>query len=152
MEDFFFSNGYLLLFAVSFFAATVVPFGSEWLLTAMLFQEFSPVPVVLIATAGNYCGGCSTYFIGIYGGPWLIEKVLGIQEEAQQRAQRFFERYGSWALLFSWVPVVGDPLCLVGGLLKVSFIRFSVLVVVGKFARYATLAFLVTQGIQGKGL
>ena len=150
MEDFFLNNGYPLLLAVSFLAATVVPFGSEWLVTAMLLQGFSPVSVVLVATAGNYLGGCTTYMIGLSGGPFLIEKVLGIQEKSRRRAERFFERYGSWSLFFSWVPVVGDPLCLVGGLLKVSFVRFSILVILGKLVRYATLAFLVTQGLQGR--
>ncbi len=149
MEEFFLSNGYPLLFAVSFLAATVLPLGSEWLVTAMLFQEFSPLYIVFVATVGNYLGGLTTYLIGIYGGAFLITKVLGVHEKSRKRAESFFERYGSWVLFFSWVPIIGDPLCLVGGLLKISFVRFSFLVLSGKLFRYATLVFLLTEGLPG---
>ncbi len=148
LQDFFIINGYPLLFAVSFLASTVVPFGSEWLLTTLLFQDFSPVGVVLTATAGNYLGACTTYLIGIYGGSFLIEKVLRIGPKARERAERFFKRYGCWSLLFSWAPIIGDPLCLAGGLLQVSFVRFSLLVAAGKLARYAALAYLVATGLR----
>ncbi len=149
MQELFLINGYPLLFAVSFLAATVFPFGSEWLLTTMLLEGFTPVSVVMVATVGNYVGGCTTYLIGIYGGTFLVAKVLGIGHKSQERAEKYFSRYGSWVLLFSWVPIIGDPLCLVGGLLKVSFVRFSILVMAGKLFRYALLAFLVTKGLGG---
>ncbi|OGQ96981.1 MAG: hypothetical protein A2521_11645 [Deltaproteobacteria bacterium RIFOXYD12_FULL_57_12] len=148
MEAFFANHGYLMLFLVSFLAATLLPLGSEWLLAAMLLQDFAPLPVIAVATLGNTLGACTTYLIGLYGGPFLIRKLLRINEPAQQRAERFFQKYGVWALLFSWLPVVGDPLCLAGGLFRVPFSRFSLLVFIGKLGRYATLAVFVLGGMQ----
>jgi membrane protein YqaA with SNARE-associated domain len=100
-----------------------------------------------VATVGNYLGACTSYAIGIYGGNFLIQKVLRISAPERERAEHFFARYGSWSLLLSWLPVIGDPLCLAGGLLKISFVRFSALVAAGKLARYATVAWL-TLGAQ----
>jgi membrane protein YqaA with SNARE-associated domain len=151
MEHFFTSHGYLALFLLSFLAATVLPLGSEWLLGAMLFEGFSPLPVVATATVGNYLGACTTYLIGIYGAPFLIEKILRIEESSQRKAEYYFRRYGSWTLLFSWLPIIGDPLCLVGGLLRVPFSRFSTLVIIGKLTRYAGIALLLLATLRVSG-
>jgi len=148
MHDVLTSYGYPSLFFLSFLAATLLPLGSEWLLAAMLLQRHDPLAVVMVATVGNYLGACTTYWIGIYGGSLAIEKILRIDTAARGRAERFFGRYGSWSLLLSWLPVVGDPLCLAGGLLRVPYVRFSVLVAIGKFARYATVAWLTLQGME----
>lgn len=135
--------GYAALFLVSFLAATVIPLGSEWLLTGMLIQDFAPLPVVAVATAGNYLGSCTTYWVGLYGGPFLIRRVLRIGPDSQERAAGYFRKYGSWTLLFAWLPIIGDPLCLAAGLFRIRFDLFTVLVVLGKLGRYAGLAGLV---------
>ena len=141
-------HGYAALFVVSFLAATVIPLGSEWLLTVMLIQDFAPLPVVATATAGNYLGSCTTYWIGLYGGPFLVRRVLRIGAESQGRAEAYFQKYGSWSLLFAWLPVIGDPLCLAAGLFRVRFGRFTILVIIGKLGRYASLAGLVAGGLK----
>jgi membrane protein YqaA with SNARE-associated domain len=140
--------GYPALFALSFLASTLIPIGSEWLLIALLLQRRDPLAAVIVATAGNYLGACTSYVIGKYGGSYLVEKVLRIDAAARARAERHFARYGSWSLLFSWLPVVGDPLCLVGGLLNIPFARFSILVAAGKLGRYGTIAWLTLKGLQ----
>ncbi len=134
--------GYLSLFLLSFLASTLLPLGSEWLLIMMLAGGYEPVATVLIATVGNYLGGLSTYLIGLWGGAWLIEKVLRISPDQQLRARNWYGRYGAASLFFSWLPVVGDPLCLVGGMLRVNFVLFTLLVASGKFARYVGVAWL----------
>ena len=146
MVDFFTSHGYLTLFLLSFLASTIVPLGSEWLLVALVAGGFDPVLCVAVATAGNTLGACTTYGIGLFGGPFLIGRILRISDEARQKAERLYARYGSWSLLLSWVPIVGDPLCLVGGMLRVRFGRFSILVLIGKLARY-TIVSLIALGI-----
>ncbi len=146
MHDILVNNGFCALFLLSFLASTLIPLGSEWLLVALLLKRYDPAISVALATVGNYLGACTTYAIGIWGGPLLIRRVLRIDADAEQRADRFFARYGSWSLLLSWLPVIGDPLCLVGGILKVGFIRFSLLVVAGKLARYACVAWLTLAG------
>ncbi len=134
------------LFLLSFLASTLLPLGSEWLLVALLLQGEPALPAVAVATAGNTLGACTTWAIGLWGSSGLARRVLRLDEAARQKAERLYGRYGSWSLLLSWLPVVGDPLCLVGGLLRVPFPRFLLLVLAGKFARYAILALLVVKG------
>jgi len=136
------------LFILSFLASTMLPLGSEWLLVALLVQKHEPMLTVLIATVGNYLGACTSYAIGLYGGDFLIKKLLRIGDAERSRAERFFSRYGSWSLLLSWLPVIGDPLCLAGGILKIPFTRFSILVATGKALRYSAVAWLTLKGVQ----
>jgi len=136
-----------LLFLLSFLAATILPLGSEWLLVLMISQGFPAESAVITASIGNYLGGCTTFLIGVAGSEYLIQRVLRIDQRQLERAQNFYKKYGSWSLLFTWMPVLGDPLCLLAGICKVSFFRFSILVFLGKFARYATLALLVRKGM-----
>lgn len=138
-----------LLFLLSFLAATVLPLGSEWLLVVMIAQGFPFSQVVATAATGNYLGGCTTYLIGIWGSKFSFERLLGITEAQLNRATRVYEKYGVWSLFFSWLPVIGDPLCLLAGIFRIRFLRFSIFVFFGKLSRYAILAFLTQQGTGG---
>ena len=142
MHDLLVNHGLPALFLLSFLASTLLPLGSEWLLVLLLANRTDPVAAVATATAGNWLGACTTWGVGVWGGPFLIRRLLRLSAADEERAERLYTRYGSWSLLFSWLPVVGDPLCLVGGLLRVGFLRFSLLVVAGKLARYAAVAWL----------
>src|SRR6056297_1592994 len=148
MPDIFLEHTYAALFIVSFLAATLLPLGSEWLLVTLLLDGKSPALVVVIATIGNTLGGATNYLIGRWGSDWLIHKVLRVDSRQQLRAEDWFQRYGSLSLLLSWLPIVGDPLCLVAGTLRTSLLRFFVLVTTGKAFRYLTLA-LLTLGAAG---
>ena len=134
--------GYPALFLLSFLASTLIPLGSEWLLVLMFFKGYDPVASVLTATAGNTLGACTTWLVGRYGGDWLLMRLFRISDQQRERAEAWYQRYGSLSLLFSWLPVVGDPLCLVGGLLKIRFTLFLLLAGAGKLARYALVAWL----------
>jgi membrane protein YqaA with SNARE-associated domain len=142
MEAFLHSNGYPALFILSFLAATLVPLGSEWLLIALLIKGHDPIMTVAVATAGNTLGACTTYWVGMWGAPLVIGRLLRITGKEQEKAERLYARYGSWSLLLSWLPVVGDPLCLVGGMLRVGFMRFLILVFSGKLLRYVIVSLL----------
>ena len=143
------SPSLLLLFVLSFMAATILPIGSEWLLIVMVLRGFSLQNVILTATLGNYFGACTTYLIGSWGSDFFIRTILRINDKQLAKAGILYGRYGSWSLFFSWLPVIGDPLCLIAGIFRINFIRFSVLVFVGKFLRYAILAFLAHKGTGG---
>lgn len=145
MENALINYGLPALFVVSFLAATLIPVGSEWLLVAFIIKTGNIESAVTVATLGNYLGACTTYFIGAWGSVFLIKKVLGMDENKLNRATHFYNRYGSWSLLFSWVPIIGDPLCLVGGVLRLNFVLFSLFVFAGKLARYSIVA-AVTAG------
>jgi membrane protein YqaA with SNARE-associated domain len=146
MHDWLTGYGYLSLFLLSFLASTLIPLGSEWLLIAMLLAKEDPTRVVAVATAGNFLGALSSYWIGLYGGEFLKVRVLRMDAATTLKAERLYGRFGSFSLLFSWLPVVGDPLCLIGGVLRVHLLRFSLLVFSGKLARYAAVAWLTLKG------
>ena len=140
--------GLLSLFLLSFCASTLLPLGSEWLLVALLLEGFDPTHTVITATLGNSLGAVTSYLIGRWGSNWLLTKLFRLDLPRQQRAESWFNRYGSWALLLSWLPLVGDPLCLVSGSLKTPLLRFMLLVTTGKGLRYATVALLTLQGVK----
>ncbi|MDK9706861.1 MAG: DedA family protein [Desulforhopalus sp.] len=134
------------LFLLSFLASTVLPIGSEWLLVLLIVEGTSPAPVVLTASIGNFLGAYTTYLIGFYGVDFVMGKVLRISDKQLARPKEIYGRYGIWSLLLSWLPVIGDPLCLLAGLFKTRFGHFALLVFVGKFSRYAAVAWLTLAG------
>ena len=146
MEPTTLAESYIILFGVSFLAATIIPLGSEWLLAAMVVSGSNTPFAVAIASSGNYLGAVTTYLIGLYGGVFLIRRVLKISAEKEEKARRAYDRYGAWTLLFSWLPVLGDPICLAGGMMKTGFLSFSLLVFTGKLARYSLVAWLAKEG------
>jgi membrane protein YqaA with SNARE-associated domain len=146
MDSFLINHGLLGLFLASLLASTLVPFGSEWLLIALISQEVNITHAVAAATAGNFLGACITYWIGLAGSAYLIKKIFKINSESIERAHKLFTRYGSWSLLFSWLPIIGDPLCLISGSLRLNFGWFCLLVFSGKLARYLVVA-MITEGI-----
>lgn len=129
-----------LLFVTSLAAATLLPLGSEWMLFAMLQDATHPVGVLLlVATVGNTVGSCLNWVLGRYllryqDRPWFYIKTHSLQ-----LWQDRFARWGKFSLLGAWLPVVGDPLTFVAGVLKVPFLPFVMLVATGKALRYAVV-------------
>ena len=147
--DFLINNYSLIsLFCLSFLAATVLPLGSEWLLIALIVQGEPASQVITVATIGNFIGGLTTYGLGYYGSNFINTRILRISEANLGKAMTFYQKYGSWSLLLSWVPIIGDPLCLIAGSLKLHPFTFSFFVFTGKLARYTLLAYLTIQGIR----
>lgn len=144
----FFEWGLPALFGFSFLSATVLPLASEWLLAAIVGRQGDIAAAVAVATTGNTLGALTTWAIGLWGGTWIMDRWLRIGERDRARAEMWYTRWGSWSLLMAWVPMVGDPLCLVAGMLKVSPLRFILLVAAGKAARYLAVAWTV-KGILG---
>lgn len=132
--------GYAGLFLASFLASTVLPFGSEALLLLLINKGFDPISVVMVASVGNYCGACTTYYIGLVGRKDLVEKYLSIPQQRLDNTEKWFTKYGVYSLLFTWVPVIGDAITAMGGVMKLDFKTFSVLVFLGKLMRYAAVA------------
>ncbi|QCU91064.1 YqaA family protein [Thiomicrorhabdus sediminis] len=141
----FIDLGFTGLFIGSFLAATILPFGSEALLVTLVANDFPVAELVLIATLGNVLGSLLNYVIGFYGGDYLVHRVLRISEPSYEKAQQRFQKWGLWSLLFAWVPIIGDPLTVVAGALKVKIIWFIVLVSFGKLARYMVVAYGAVQ-------
>ena len=130
------------LFLSAFLSATLLPGSSEALLIMRLGEGGEPLPLLASATLGNLLGSLATYFLGRMGNLVVHARWMRIDTADVKRAERWFGRWGRPALLFAWVPVVGDPLCLVAGILRVGLPSFILLVGVGKLLRYASLVWL----------
>ena len=147
LHDWINQPGYVSLFLLSFLASTLLPLGSEWLLILMLAKGYPALSTITVATAGNCLGAFTTYLAGIYGGTWLIERVFRVSKEQQERARAYYQKYGRFSLFFSWLPLIGDPLCLVGGMMRINFWLFALLVASGKLLRYIVTAWITLRSI-----
>jgi len=128
------------LFLASFAAATILPLGSEVVLGVLLANGHDPTLSVIVATIGNVLGSVVNYLMGVWGAKFTMERILRISEKEFTRATRRFKRFGAPCLLFAWVPVIGDPLTLAAGVLRVNFPLFLILVTIGKGLRYIAVA------------
>lgn len=128
------------LFIAAFVAATLLPMGSEVLLAALIASGESAAAMVLIATTGNVLGSCTNYGLG----RWLPENRLRaftrLSETEFANAQRRLQDWGKWSLLLAWLPVIGDPLTVLAGVVRISWRWFLLLVTLGKGLRYIAVA------------
>lgn len=124
------SSSLVVLFASSFLAATLLPGGSEAVLFGALKLDPQQYwPALAVATLGNTLGGMSSYLIGRI-----------VPQRGQIKGLDWIKRYGSPALLLAWVPVLGDPLCVAAGWLRVNPWLSALFMALGKFARYLVIA------------
>jgi len=134
---------YITLFVVSFLAATLLPLGSEALLLYDISQNYSLILLWSFATVGNTLGSMFNYWLGLKGEVYL-EKKGHLSTKKMDKSRVFFAKYGGWTLLLSWVPIIGDPLTFIAGVLRYNFKYFTFIVFVAKGLRYATVVFLVS--------
>ncbi|RTZ71318.1 MAG: DedA family protein [Gammaproteobacteria bacterium] len=134
------------LFISSFLASTLLPGGSEGVLVWLHQQQAaSTFSLLLVATLGNTLGGMTSWGIGY----WLRRRfpLGGLEKPRQRQALRWLERHGSPLLLFAWLPVVGDPLCVAAGWLKFPWWSSALFIALGKGARYALLLWVSSQAM-----
>ena len=134
---------YITLFTVAFLSATLLPMGSEALLVYNISQNYSLLLLWSVATAGNTLGSVVNYWLGLKGEMYLEEKGY-LSAKKMEKARSFFDKYGGWTLLLSWVPIIGDPLTFIAGVLKYRFWWFVVIVAVAKATRYGVVVLMVT--------
>ncbi len=130
------------LFFSALISATLFPGGSEAVLLFRLHQGQSPLPLVAIATAGNVLGSLITYAMGRAGYRYTHLRWSRPSARRITQARHWFAGYGQLSLLFAWLPFIGDPLCLVAGLLRSSLPVFILLVSIGKAVRYVAITWL----------
>jgi len=130
------------LFLASFLAATVVPFSSEALLAFLIVNGTDTFTAVLVASAGNWLGGMSSYAIG-YMGKWeWIEKYLRIKRESIEKWHDKLYKRGAILAFLSWVPVVGDIFAVGLGILRANILITALAMLAGKFLRYVIWGWL----------
>ena len=129
---------YLYLFLSSFISATLFPMGSEALLLINLNNGLNLYYLLIIATLGNSLGSIVNYWFGLKGEQFLVNKKI-LDEKKILKSKYYFDKYGGYSLLLSWVPIIGDPITLIAGVLKYDLKKFIILVVIAKFSRYLFL-------------
>ena len=143
--EYFSDLGYAGLFLSAFLAATILPLSSEIVLSALLLGGLSPTALVIIATTGNVLGSLTNYALGYWASKVMVKKWLRMSEDDFVRAEQRFVKYGMVSLCFAWLPVVGDPLTVMAGVLRIRLRWFLLLVTAGKFLRYVVISYLVLQ-------
>ncbi len=126
------------LFFSAFISSTLLPGGSEALFVFLVMQDqHSPVYLLTVASLGNTLGGLSSWVIGrLIARRYSTEKLT---KKSHRQAVERIKRWGSPVLLFSWLPFIGDPLCVAAGWLRVSFFSAFVFIAMGKTMRYGVL-------------
>jgi len=143
--EYFAELGYIGLFVAAFLAATILPLSSEVVLGTLLLGGLSPTTLVVIATTGNVLGSLTNYALGYWASLSLIKKWLKMSEDEFVRAEQRFQKYGILSLCFAWVPLVGDPLTVMAGVLRVRLLWFVILVTAGKLLRYVVISYMALQ-------
>ncbi|MCF2910902.1 DedA family protein [Pseudoalteromonas sp. DL2-H2.2] len=131
---------YVSLFFSALLSATLLPASSELLLSGLVVKQQGALLMLwLSATAGNVLGSVINYYLGTMVSRVENKRWFPVSRPAMDKAQRQFQKYGVYSLLFAWLPVVGDPLTLVAGVFRTRFSLFLLLVTVGKGLRYAVV-------------
>ncbi|MER9125057.1 DedA family protein [Mesorhizobium sp. M0959] len=129
------------LFLTAFAAATILPMQSEAALAGLLLTEsYAPALLIASASAGNVLGSIVNWWLGRGIDRFRDRKWFPVKPSALARATRWYQRYGRWSLLLSWLPLVGDPLTVVAGALREPFWSFLAIVAIAKVGRYLALA------------
>lgn len=138
------------LFFTAFIAATIFPMQSEALLTGLLVKtDFSPVLLVAVASAGNVLGSCVNWLLGRYIEHFKDKKWFPANPKQLERAQAHYKRWGRWSLLLSWVPLLGDPITIMAGVMREKLTTFIILVTIAKTSRYIVVTLLTLQYVRG---
>ncbi|WP_208179594.1 YqaA family protein [Sinorhizobium medicae] len=128
------------LFLVALAATTILPAQSEAALAGLLISGYSPGLLIAVASLGNVLGSVMNWGLGRGIEHFRHRRWFPVRDAGLERAQHWYRRYGKWSLLLSWVPVIGDPLTVVAGIMKEPLLPFLLLVAIAKSARYLVVA------------
>ncbi len=124
------------MFVAAFLAGSFVPFSSEAVMVGLLAAGASPSELLLWGTAGNTLGSLFNYGVGSLGRQDWIERWTKVKPEKLERGKRWVRRYGAWAGLLAWLPLIGSVITVAMGFLRVKLFYSMLLVAVGKYVRY----------------
>jgi len=132
-------DAYLGLFFSAFLAATLVPAYSEILFAGLVAAGYDPLALWLWASTGNTLGSAVNWVLGRYLLHFQERRWFPFKENSLRGAQRWFQKFGIWSLLLAWMPIGGDALTFIAGIMRVNFFVFITLTAIGKATRYALL-------------
>ncbi|MBL7229471.1 MAG: DedA family protein [Pseudomonas sp.] len=140
-------TSYIGLFVAAFGAATLLPMQSEAVLVGMLLSDRYVVSTLLaVATAGNVLGSALNWLLGRSVERFRHKRWFPVSESKLEKAQQSYLRYGRWSLLLSWVPIIGDPLTVVAGVMREPLWSFLLIVTLAKGVRYLVLTAVTLGG------
>lgn len=127
----------------AFTSATLLPGTSEAVLAALYATRAAdPLALLFVAGIANTAGSCINWLMGMFVTRFRERRWFPASPAQLARAEAWYGRYGLWSLLLSWVPVIGDPLTVVAGVMRVPFPVFLAIVAIAKTGRYAFVLFL----------
>ena len=133
--------GYIGLFIAGFLAGSILPFSSEVVLGLLLYAGYNEWGCLASATAGNWLGGVTCYYIGRLGKVEWIEKYLHVQKESLDKAQHFMADRGAWMGSFAFLPLLGSAITIVLGLTRANIVISVISITIGKVLRYVLLVY-----------
>lgn len=132
------------LFAAALLAATIVPAQSEALLAGLVLSgKYNVALLLAVASLGNVLGSCVNWLLGRGIERFRHQRWFPASPESLAKAQGFYNRWGYWSLLLSWVPIIGDPITVIAGILREPFWRFLLIVAIAKVGRYLFIVLLL---------
>lgn len=146
--NFFSEYGYWGMGILAFLSGSIVPITSEVLLVLFLSLGLNAVALTLVATLGNTLGGVTCFFLGMLANKERVVKMFKLTPRRMQRADRIIQKYGYWAALISFVPVLGETLLVLLGIMRVSWWKVAIVMAVGKLIRYSFIAISYTSVMQ----
>lgn len=137
---------YLGLFLMAFGAASVLPMQSEPVFVGLILTGKFSLPMLLaVASVGNTLGSILNWFLGRGIERFRNRRWFPVSEKALERSSRWYRRYGKWSLLLSWMPLFGDALTVIAGVLREPLLTFTILIFIAKTGRYVVLVFATLQ-------
>jgi membrane protein YqaA with SNARE-associated domain len=140
--------GYFGMFLAGLLAGTVIPFSSEVVLVGLLAMGFNPIPLLIVASIGNWIGGMTTYWVGLQGRTDWLAKYFGVSKEKLLNFEVRLNKWGAYWALLSWVPIAGNMITAALGFFKVPAMPVAIYMMIGKVARYGIIIYLTLESMQ----
>lgn len=118
------TTSYLGLFLIAILSFTILPGPSEAVMLGMISIGFAPITVLLVATLGGIVARGINYLMGSLGEEFVVTKKKWLKPRQVERSKKLFNKYGTAVLIFTWLPIIDDPLTVVAGFFKFPFLKY----------------------------
>ena len=138
--DFLQDYGYWGILLLSFLSGSVIPIASEALFVVLLGVGLNAMWLIIVATVGNTLGGITCFMLGYLTDKQTVQRVFSISDKKMERADSLIQKYGCWAAVLSFMPIIGEAILVALGIMRVDKYKVAIVMAIGKFARYAFVA------------
>ena len=138
--DFLQDYGYWGMLLLSFLSGSVIPIASEALFVVLLGVGLNAMWLIVVATVGNTLGGITCFMLGYLTDKQTVQRVFSISDKKMERADSLIQKYGYWAAVLSFMPIIGEAILVALGIMRVDKYKVAIVMAIGKFARYAFVA------------